>query len=489
VPEVKARIHLSFFILTFTTFLSTSYGQAFDYVTARKSVVQVSADGCPGGPRKATGFAWKQGAFVVTAWHAVGGCGKLSAYSETEGNSYRLNILRVLKDADLALLVLEGGISLQTLPETAPSSVLHADQDLHVIGFPFGSIHATGSLLHLGFGGQKLSDYLSPDVSRDLLRYGSPKPDINVIFVDKLVPGLSGAPIMNDKGEVVGIADGGLQGGTVGIDWAVQHSYLSQLFSSSDDPNAAATLLADANHFSFDIYAMNGPDVTCGGFTMKKVREMGLAEAMRGTEDPSGLHFLMRFMQIGDPSSFRFSVYEDFSNGAIAVLPADATLTSNSNGCLASIADTDIKIAIQLRPYQPSPGVPDGLNPMALGVRDQFETDGLSAPLSAWTINQAISYGAPLGRFDGFLVRRKALLKNVAPNGDFSESYFETVAIKRGVFLGESADLVHSERYSIPLLNACQLNSTSPACSTAESIRHRWQNALLAVHLATFAIG
>jgi hypothetical protein len=469
--------------------LSTAYGQGFDYNTALKSVVQVSADNCPGGSRKATGFAWNQSTFIVTAWHAVGGCATLSAYSETKGNSYSAKIYKVLKDDDLALLVLQSGATLQTLPETAPTSVLHADQDLHVIGFPFGSVHASGSLLHLGFGGQKLSDYLSPDVANDLRKYGSPKPDIDIIFVDKLVPGLSGAPIMNDQGEVVGIADGGLQGGTVGIDWALQHTYLSQLLSSPDDPTAAASMLADANHFSFDINALDGPDITCGSFAMKKVREIGLAEAIHGTEDPSGLQYLITRLGISDPSAFSFSVYQDLTNGAIAVLPVDSIVTSKATGCTASIPNTDITMTIELRPYQATPGVADISSPEVASARSQFEADVLSSPMSAWTPLPIFTYPVPLGRFDGFAVRRKGFGKNVMLTGDSSETLFETVAIKRGMFMGESADMVPSQGYSVSLANACQLNATPPACAVVRAILHEWQSAMLAVHLATFTIG
>jgi S1-C subfamily serine protease len=490
VPKVSNSIRILSLILTTVALASNGLGAPFDYKTALKSVVQVSADNCPGGARKATGFVWKQGTFVVTAWHAVGGCANLSAYSQTNGNSYQLNIVKVYKEADLALLVLQGGGTLPTLSEVAPTAVLQADQDLHVVGFPFGSVQATGWELHLGFGGQTLGSLVSPSVLGDLKKYGSPDPTMNVLLVDKLVPGLSGAPIMNDQGELVGIADGGLQGGAVGIDWALQHTYLTQLFSSNENPSAAASLLSDANHFSFDIDAIDGPDITCGDFVMKKIREVGLAEAMHGTDDPPGLQYLMTtLLGINDPSSFSFSVYQNLNSGAILVLPVDFVVVSNASGCTASMPNTDIKMTIELRSYQPTPGVADDSSPGVFSVRSQFETDVMSSPASVWTALSMFTYQAPIGRFDGFAVKRKGFAKNITLTGESSESLFETVTIKRGTFMGVSADVVYSPAYSVKLLNACQVNATPPACSMAQATLHQWQSALLAVHLSTFAIG
>ena len=173
----------------------------------------------------------------MTAWHAVGGCGKLTVYSQTHGQSYSVALSRVLKSADLVLLSMPDGTSLSALHEAASVS-LQPDEDLHVLGYPRGAIEATGELVRLGFSGHKLRDIVSPDVSREIQASGTPSADMDILLIGWLVPGLSGAPILDGSGARRSrIADGGLENGAAGINWAMQGKYLAELLQSTEGPH------------------------------------------------------------------------------------------------------------------------------------------------------------------------------------------------------------------------------------------------------------
>jgi S1-C subfamily serine protease len=178
-----------------------------------KSVFAVTADNCVGQSRQSTAFVWKSDGNVITAWHAIGGCNAIRVRSQVTGQSWQAHVSKVLPSADLALLSLTDAPSFPALQDS--DETLHVGQELHTLGYQMGADSAGDRDIHLRFGGPKLRNLVdnNSEAFREIQQSGTPNLDIDILYIDSLVPGLSGAPIFDSSGNVVGVADGGLEGG------------------------------------------------------------------------------------------------------------------------------------------------------------------------------------------------------------------------------------------------------------------------------------
>lgn len=234
---------------------------------------------------------------------------------------------RVLKKADLALLKVTGAPPFPIMKLS--TAILHPNDYFYTLGYQLGALKASDRRVRIGYAGKTLKDLVSPAVAKEIADSGTPDPTIDIIYVDNLVHGLSGAPIFDASGKVVGIADGGLENGAAGIDWALPAKYLATLLTSPEDVRAGASMLGSAHQFSADIHAENGPVLQCGDFFFKQVRTISLADALHGTDDPVGLQQLIQGFQ-QEPASLTFSVYRHTEFGAILVFPTGSNLSHTS---------------------------------------------------------------------------------------------------------------------------------------------------------------
>src|SRR5690606_27943222 len=81
-----------------------------------------------------------------------------------------------------------------------------------------------------------------------------PLPNARIYRISSIIqPGHSGAPILTSSGKVIGIADGGLRGGTARINWAMPSEiYLRSLVTSTD--NIPGTISIQHNLYSNSFY-------------------------------------------------------------------------------------------------------------------------------------------------------------------------------------------------------------------------------------------
>jgi S1-C subfamily serine protease len=93
-----------------------------------------------------------------------------------------------------------------------------------IVGHPlqFKKQH-TVSGIFVESNSKNLSDLVVDPTSRnELVDRKSPSLDSKILsLVGYILPGHSGAPILNQVGQVVGIGNGGLKSGTVGIGWGM----------------------------------------------------------------------------------------------------------------------------------------------------------------------------------------------------------------------------------------------------------------------------
>ena len=158
------------------------------------SVVQVnvrSADGriMPGS--MGSGFVYSDDGYIITNNHVIDNAEKVTI-TFLDGESYIAQIIGTDADLDLAVLKVQTGSTyLQPIP-IGDSSKLKVGQEIAAIGNPFGlsGSMTSGIISQMGRLLPQDSGYSIPDV----------------IQTDAAInPGNSGGPLLNMKGEVVGI--------------------------------------------------------------------------------------------------------------------------------------------------------------------------------------------------------------------------------------------------------------------------------------------
>ena len=177
-----------------TTQTSSKFSLMEIFEKTEASVVQVnvrSADGriMPGS--MGSGFVYSDDGYIITNNHVIDNAEKVTI-TFLDGESYIAQIIGTDSDLDLAVLKVKvGSTYLQPIP-IGDSSQLKVGQEIAAIGNPFGlsGSMTSGIISQMGRLLPHDSGYSIPDV----------------IQTDAAInPGNSGGPLLNMKGEVVGI--------------------------------------------------------------------------------------------------------------------------------------------------------------------------------------------------------------------------------------------------------------------------------------------
>jgi serine protease Do len=152
---------------------------------ARAAVVQVRGRGRGAG----SGVAWRDGATVMTNFHVVAGVGERVEILAQNDSRYAARLLAGSPRLDLALLAVDGA-ELPVLP-LGDSARLRVGELVFAVGNPWGNRGVVTAGIVSGVGelpaarGEAPASYIRSDV--------------------RLAPGNSGGPLLNARGEVVGI--------------------------------------------------------------------------------------------------------------------------------------------------------------------------------------------------------------------------------------------------------------------------------------------
>lgn len=316
---------------------------------AAPSVVQVMAQGCGGtvAQRAGSGFVWESPDRVVTALHVVGGCGSITVNFQGIGER-TATLERSLVARDLALLRVAAPPpvpALATSPAQPP-----ANEIVWVYGYGGGRATREDRQLRVTDANREtplLQHAVDGSVRGELQRLGSPLLDTEVLRVEGfLVPGDSGAPVLDRAGRVVAVGSGGLQRGTIGAGWAVRARYLAELAASAERAagpgGGAAALFALVDS---DFVA----EMQCGAATFQRTRNLSLGELLATSDDPAG--FLRIAATSGRPidsfAGLRFDLWIESRSGISVALPVGLKPDPTRSYC-RSLMGPDGEIELRL---------------------------------------------------------------------------------------------------------------------------------------------
>jgi hypothetical protein len=456
--------------------LSAGTGGAYNGPTAQvmqkaaSSVVQIIARDCLDQNKTGSGFVWEDNSHVVTAFHVVGGCSKIVAYIQGRGEIVG-EIVRVLSRADLALVKLK--VAAPVGPLKAAMAVPNINENLQVIGFYYGVPTLDSRTLTVTLGSSTLNDMLTDQARNSLQQASGIDLGIDILRLDgNLVPGLSGAPLINQQGEVVGIGSGGLENGLAGISWAVRAHYLDEL-AQAPAPTSAETSESASNLFSAPLEGSSPSQLPCGDFNFVRTKKRTLRELLNTTDDITG------FMQLASTAQFdvkqlesiEYTVYSEQNSGASVAVPSGASLTSQQGECQVAFQDS-----VFIRVGSRHVATPLDVQAASVDFEQKFDYRG-----QTWFANPAFSYLQPTQRADGLIVRRKAA---VGYSGQLIHGLaFETLLSKGDIFVGVQAT---NSGIDPQTWSYCPYQpADAPTCARYHQVYNFWAATLLGVHLST----
>jgi trypsin-like peptidase len=176
--------------------------------------------------RSQTGFRVRGIKGLVTALHGIADCQKIMASSKNGlFLDQPLTINKMDVDHDVALL---SSPQIDSAPDGGLNIADNVDWKslgmVKVYGHPYGISNLETTLTLRNPPLRPLNDLVPAAPLSILKERRSPNHLINVLNLQgNLLPGHSGAPILDSKGNVVAVANGGLKEGFAGISWAVPY--------------------------------------------------------------------------------------------------------------------------------------------------------------------------------------------------------------------------------------------------------------------------
>ena len=242
------------------------------FVKVEKSVVQItdSDETDPLDSRLGSGFVYDTNGHIITNNHVVSGGGRLDV-TFLDGTVYRATLIGSDPFTDLAVLYVEEAPQEKLVPlPLADSSTIRVGEQVAAIGNPFGLSGSMTAGIISGIGrlipAQEAGDFSIPDV----IQTDAP---IN--------PGNSGGPLLNMKGEVIGINSAifSTTGQFAGVGFAIPSDTMTKVVPS----------LITTGSFKHPWLGVAGRDMT-----------PGIADRL-GLEEPRG--FLVMEVVDGSPAA------------------------------------------------------------------------------------------------------------------------------------------------------------------------------------------
>jgi len=451
----------------------------------RPSVARVQARDCDdGGGRNASGFLYETSERVVTALHVVAGCRSLHAYFEESQTTIPAEVVHSSARSDLAILRLERAAATQPLA-ISPDRLQPGDR-MVAVGYAVGQTTKSDFHLRVASGGNRLRDTLNDTAFRQVRNAGTPALDLEILRIHgHLLPGLSGAPIIDERGRVVGIGDGGLEQGTVSLGWGVPAAEIAAL-AAQPPTTTPAVARAAPSLFAAEVRATTAPAsaaepasevLACGDRRFRMLRTRPFSALAQGSDSPLMVQqFLGALAQAGiDPSGFSYDIYVEEATGAAIAIPAgwEVERDDDEGWCAAEAPDGLTEMAFT--------GLSVANIPDAVAKSTEFENALTGYGLFQGQLDANWSYVQPFFRPDGLIVNRKSVV--LVPTNSLSgltPAYaIETLLARDDLFVGVVA--VDG--------SLCRFNPYAPGCDPTRPVPIEYVQAALGSALSTMPCG
>lgn len=175
-----------------------------------------------------TGFALNN-KYIVTNYHVVENARSitLTGVNGNFGTKYSATVVATDKKNDLALLKLNGNVTVSNIPYSVKTTTSDVGEDVFVLGYPLTA--TMGDEIKLTTGVISSKSGFQGDIS--LYQISAP-----------VQPGNSGGPLFDSKGNVIGVVSA-KHAGAENVGYAIKASYLKNLVESV----ASASVLPQTN--------------------------------------------------------------------------------------------------------------------------------------------------------------------------------------------------------------------------------------------------
>lgn len=233
-------------------------------------VYRLKISGCTFDPvdRRQTGFRVQGMAGIVTALHGVADCQSVTAVPDDGIPFTDLVITAVDIERDIALLTSPALVD-HPLDGLVPSTLTAHElltTTLRVVGYPLGLDKQDADLIESVRAVESLDAVIpEPEEPADFLKRRSPDINIDVLNLQaQLLPGHSGAPVIDQASHIIAVGNGGLRGGTVERSWAIPWPSVQLASVEEDEVKEKLATLAAKNitALSFSSTYPSSPETT-----------------------------------------------------------------------------------------------------------------------------------------------------------------------------------------------------------------------------------
>ncbi len=462
--------------------------------TLRRSTVKVES-----GNKVSTGFLWHKANWVVTTLHSIENEDKITITLVDQVKSAR--VLKILKRFDLALLELESAVDLPVL--RAADAIPGVNTNLYVLGY-----NGKGNLsnvidrsLRLGYNSNgKLKGLLSNTLRTELNTCKSPDPEIDILYFDgSLLPGFSGAPIVDNSGILIGIADGGLENGAQSISWGIAASNLSNL-STSEDVFTTGLCSIQSEKVKFSSENLQDSDVDYISFDRYKfikIKTRTIEEMKATVDDPLGLQQLINSFSLTNNVnylSFTYDIYMDVATGATICVPEGTELVVENGLLVGGVPDGDVVYVA--RPSYVYGNEEDWTRFQNASVDFENRIIAYSNMNLQYWQDPEYSYTSPVFKPNGIVVNRKAFQGYGMDNfgNYYPQTYlYETHIGSKETYLGMAVVNLDSTNEMINLLTSCVFTGQCISdagfgdCSLICEKYKQFSQLVLGVHMGGFS--
>ncbi|MDN3666923.1 serine protease [Algibacter miyuki] len=490
-------------LLLFSSFYLKAQPSTSTIENLKSAIVRVQS-----GDKIGTGFLWRKNNWVVTTLHLIDNHNQIEITLANDVKSAK--VIKVLKEHDLVLLELESASSQLTIISNINNS-LGLNSSLYTMGY-----NGKGNLntiidrtLRLGYSSNGRLEGLLPKTVKDALNSCKrPNPSIEILYLDgTLLPGFSGAPIIDLNGNLVGIADGGLEEGANSISWGIKANKLNNLHISSEGfphilncggvvskVSFASESILEESHVDFIEYKE---------FKFIKTKVRTIQEMMSTIDDPLGLRQLINGYSMYNNTNylqFKYDIYEDLFSGMTFCVPKGTKLDVNNDLIVGRFGNADFQLVIY-------PDHIENLNPNPslryASSANNFQQKIVSIDGGNLTYQKDFNWSysnGPIIRYDGVKVNREAYRGYEIEVNTFEQknyiprTYSFQTHIGRGNYymgaaaLNMSSTVENTNNLSNCMSNGqCQSQNISSACEKSCSEYRLFSQLVLGVHMGGFS--